>query len=174
MLLCLAFSILSCVVYWLLMYLLAGPQVTSTMWCWGGLPAAGWEKQHNSIDLCSRTGEYYPYGFDWKLPRIWKTNLVVEIWRKQCSVSQQICVPVPTQCTIIWASFFCRPPFGPFRSSPATSWAAPRTNKWQLLFCKGSSMCFRDAFQAMCSSFTVLSACLFPPAILSTVLLGRV
>lgn len=29
-----------------------------------------------------------------------------------CSVSQQICVPVLIQCTIIWASVFCRPPFG--------------------------------------------------------------
>lgn len=55
--------------------------------CGGGavyLQMAG-EKQHPSIDLPPNCclGVYYPYEFGWKLPRVWKTNLNVDIWRKQ-------------------------------------------------------------------------------------------
>lgn len=84
-LLWIAILIPSCVASWDLPCLLAGTRVTVVCCVVVVYLQRAGEKQQTSTELHSQTaaGYYYPYGFDWKLPRIWKPNLIVEIWKKQ-------------------------------------------------------------------------------------------
>lgn len=89
--------------------------------CWVGvayLQMAG-EEQRTSTDLHSQTalGYYYLYGFDWKLPRHWTTNLTVAIWKKpmtcvqshsRAGLSSSSSAPLAgLQCLIKFFSGFC-------------------------------------------------------------------
>lgn len=80
-----AFFIPSCVLSRDLTCLVVVMWGTGSMLCCGCLSADGWGKAAYLTDLDSQTavGYYHLYRFDGNLARIWKRNLIVEIWKKQ-------------------------------------------------------------------------------------------